>query len=247
MISTTSCSASKKRENRLARTWRGSWTVVTFASRCSTNRLCRCTFLFSLSRSRKRLDGLEFHDFDLVEVDSFETLTIKDADALESAGLKIYDRKPSIISFLTSEVKNFFHSIKEEAWVRKYSRIKALAINAGLVKLLPWEAPFFERTGAIPGIRTTVKIPDGLLEDIGIVRDAVAEAVQANSCVTFADMKKVVAAEVKTFDLLEWTFSKLEVQFLNDSAEKIGLKMVRDLILAALPTSTKHVSIAQVH
>ena len=132
-----------------------------------------------------------------------------------------------------ASLKLVVNSLHDDLELRFMSRLKATALNSGVVRMLPWEAALFNK-GDIAGSRTTCAVPGELLTDVVNVRDACTRLIGTGMC-TFAGMRKSISPSIKQLLTLGKTIF-LEFVFLCDHATIMATAQVHAAALEALPS-----------
>jgi hypothetical protein len=152
----------------------------------------------------KRIYDLEFHDFESDELTSFRRIMMASAEHMDDELVKRIDKKVNKIKFLGSTVAVTISNINDMwAWTLE-ARYKTIAISNLQVPRLPWETLLWG-DGPIPGVPTTVKIPEELLDAIKNSRE-VALKVLGNSWQSVATMQTTVAKHGESWMKLDKSF-----------------------------------------
>lgn len=202
----------------------------------------RLDYLVFQSTLKKRLDDLDFHDFQAPEVASFKQLMQPDIKALHDGGHSSWDKRTGIVDFLGAQMKMPMNSLHDDVDLRFMARLKAVALNTGAVPMLPWEQALWS-PGGIPNTRAVCDIPASLLAEVLNVRDAARRLIGPDDT-TFADMRRAVSPYIKTLLALDRSFI-LEFTFLSDHAAAIASEQTRVATLELLPTESKHSTFGQ--
>ena len=209
-------------------------TSSTIAKIMFTKLALKCNYLAFLKDVDSQVNNLEFHDYALNEVGSFKTVMRNSVKDLIAQGVQSWDRKESVVDFMTAKVKLTIADLNDD-WVFRYAaKLKSTAINCKQLPLLPWEAALLP-DGQVPGARQTIQISEELLRDHKNVREC-ALGYLGGRQLTFSDMRRTLSPHAKALLALDRTFD-LELTFLTEHAEKLAVEMVRCNVLeACLPT-----------
>ena len=97
---------------------------------------------------------------------------------------------------------------------------KMIAINTGRVKMFPWEAALYA-VGQIPGVSTTITIPDDVLRDCLNCRDAVLKLLGDSSVITLSECKQVIQSNYMTLLGYDEEFAA-DFKLLTEHIEEVG-------------------------
>lgn len=125
-----------------------------------------------LKNIAKRLQDLEFNQFTKEEVASFKGIMLRSSAALLHNGHKSFEKKNEAIAFLGADVVVMTTSVDDDWEYRYHAWCKSLAINSGVLRMLPWESVLCSR-GELPGVAQTIRPEASLLEEYSNVRDVV--------------------------------------------------------------------------
>jgi hypothetical protein len=132
-------------------------------------------FIEYVSRVKKSLDDLEHNSFEMAEVQNLRAIMQSEAEKLVAAGARGFDKKLTKVHMFDGEVQCLVQTPFDEFTFRLHARIVSIAVNTGVLPMLPWECVFF-KAGAIDGVSTATRLPPELLEDHQNVRAAVLKA-----------------------------------------------------------------------
>jgi hypothetical protein len=188
----------------------------------------------------KRLNDLDHLDFNCQDVNDFKRLMSRTTSAMKHHGQKYFDKKAAKLTFLGSSIELPLGCLDDEWSFRLAARVKSAAVNAGLVRRLPWEVFLLEKD-KIKGVRETCPVPKELLKDIDNCREACLGFLGTGS-MSISDMKRVCNHHSKALVSLDRTFI-LDIQFVNDEAETLIAAGVREEVLEALPCQDEDVKV----
>jgi len=191
----------------------------------------------------KRIEALEDVNYADTDYQSYKDLTDADIKVLKAGGYQldeVVDFK--FLNFTCSRQMNSFYDVRDIALA---GRIKSVALNAGDLKLLPFEDALFE-VGHIPNYRQTVRVPKGYLKNYANARDAVLKLLPS-SAVTFSEMKKLLRSHLATIKKLDASFVDLEWEVLEEHAETAAINKVEKGVLDALPDEKHGKSFVEVY
>jgi hypothetical protein len=178
-----------------------------------------------------RIDALEFHDFDLPEIESFKKIMLAEGGKVMKCGIRpSFDEKREKIVFLGDSLLLLIPNINDVWSFRLQARIKSIAVNVRAVLLFPWEEILYD--DPIPNVRKEIKLPPALVETIQNCRDAVLSLLPAGG--TLSSWKKTVMANKNIFLELEPTFM-LDITFLMERVEDLMVTKIQTLILQQFP------------
>ena len=186
-----------------------------------------------LGRIADRIGQLEYHDFRSEEVRSFRALMQVEAREV-SKGAPRFAKKTGTLDFLGEDMQMAILSVNDEWSFRLAARVKAVAVSRGQLPRLPWEVVVFGDRDPLPGFPETVKVPDDLIEPYTNVRAAAKKLLDGYEGLTFADMRRFVAAQADILTGMDRHFA-IELQFLRVHAEEVAERGVRSKLLAMLP------------
>lgn len=126
--------------------------------------------LFHLDIDR-RLRDLEHHSFGAADIASFEALMQSQVKQLLQNGHKQFDKFDVQVQLLTHRIIVQVESPSDEWHVRYIALTEGLAINAGQLDMLPWEAQLLQQ-GDLEHTSSTVRVPDSVLHRISPAREA---------------------------------------------------------------------------
>ena len=188
------------------------------------------------TRASEALKNLLDNNFDETEMNSFKQLMNKEAKRLIDNGHERFSVRECEVSFMTATVKRQCRGIRKVYETMLAAQTKMIALNSGQLPMLPWEAALFP-VGGIPGIPSTVRVPEHLLKKSRNCRDAALKIVGASSgqLPTLSECKRGVNANIKMLLQYDEEFA-LEAAVLNQSAEHLFQTKLEAEIMAALPT-----------
>jgi hypothetical protein len=186
-----------------------------------------------LQNIEKRLNDLEHADFGKDEVVDFKGIMNRTTSAMKHHGQKYFDKKTSKLGLLGATVELSLSCLDDEWSFRLAGRIKTVAVNVGLVPLLPWETLMLEN-GKLRGVRENCPISEDMLKDITNCREACLNFL-GNGMLSLGDMRRICNHHSKTLLALDRTFA-LDLQFLNQEAEQVISSSVRQDVLDCLPS-----------
>jgi len=192
---------------------------------------------------KERLRELEHLDFEDTEVVSFKKLMVDSSNGLQAVGHKIYKTSVSTLDFLGQAVPVPTEAANDEWEFRLSARAKTLALNAGTLEALPWEALLFA-PGELHDTPQFAKVPEAMLSDAKAARSAASQFLREKGASTFHQMMTVINAKGDALRALDRSF-ELEIAYLNRALEPIVKERVRAQLLKCLPDETNRVTVQQ--
>lgn len=180
----------------------------------------------------QRLKDLEFHEFIESEVRAFKGMMLMQTRAMSAAGRRCTNKTADAILFFGAEIFVARATLDDDWELRFHAKVKSLACNSGVLKLLPWESVLYG-TGNVPNTSQTVRPPADLLAEYSNVREVVLRNLGMGPH-TFADMRRVAAGSSKVWLGLDRSFS-LELACLTEAAEKLAIDRIHTTTLGILP------------
>lgn len=186
--------------------------------------------------ARVRVRDLEHLNFQLDEVRNFENIMVSESKQLHQTGHVTFDRKEISVSFLGASVKLQVCDPTEIWQLELQSSIKTIAVHTEQVPRLPWESLLLAAK-PLEGVATTITLPPELLTDASLARKSFLRMMHPGTA-TFSDMRGAASTNQKTLMELDKTFG-LETAYLIDVAEQQANVLLKDKVLALLPTGSK--------
>ena len=191
------------------------------------------TYHLFIETIERCLKDLEFHDFKMESVNDFKMLITQETQRLCESGFERFQKLGANCNFLTQVMDvpavggdGVAKFMFEACW-------KNVAINTGVVPMLPWEAVLFE-VGAISGVAQTIALPECLYQEALNARESCLELLGKNFN-TLTVIKKEVNAAAKSILRYDTSFI-LELTFLNQYAMPLIVSKMQERVINALPT-----------
>ena len=189
--------------------------------------------LFKAEVMRRLLD-LEHEDFEEKALSGFRELMARGFSNLVNAGHSSYKKYKGEIEYLTTNITIEMETCGDEWEMRFHSHVKTLALNSGLLPLLPWESAIFQ-PGTMRAVRSHSKIPESLLATYKTVRQAVME-ILGTGPPTIGDMQHIMATRGKALKHIDRSF-ECDLVFLHTKVEELLAGKAQELIMGTLPTA----------
>ena len=154
-----------------------------------------------------------------------------------------YGKEMMTITFLGKTMELPINSLEDRWSYKLIGRLKEIAVSNGHLPRLPWEITLFGARDPIEGIPRAIEL-DGSLECISINQVARAELLKyfpdgiGLGSLTFEQCRKVVSAQRNQLCEIDRAFV-FEIEFLMTYAEPLAEARIRELCLAALPSTEK--------
>lgn len=173
------------------------------------------------------------------EVEAFKEVSLAQAKALSSSGVKAFDKKASDFASLAKTLTCEIISINYEwAW-RLTGHAKTLALSQNIVPRMPWEQLCFGKEALLPGVSETAQPPESLLRANRNARDACLALFDgAGRTPTLLEMKDTVTSYQKDLRSTDISFAQ-EISFLLTVADGVVQQKVRGQLIACFPSSAK--------
>jgi hypothetical protein len=200
-------------------------------------------YVLFLGDIQKRLVDLAHNDYEIIEVNSFKKLFIKQAQLLNRNGAVDWDKGVGKISFFGSDTQVPLLSHNDQWELRLMADLKGNAVASKLLEPLPWETLILDAVG--PGkLRENCRIPAELLTDFMNVRDAIYR-VMGRQPLTIKEMKRILNPHKKAFCELDRSVV-LELTFLDEEVETILTGKLHQKVLDAFPHALQQKTISEV-
>ena len=199
----------------------------------------RVSRVLFVAKVHQRLRDLEHNDFEVGEVDSYKAEMYREVQMLLSIGHKRYDKWHAKVKHFNKDVGIGIEDPNDEWSFRFDSHLKTVAINSGLLQMLPYEELLFTK-GVLENVPAHANLPPPLLEKYKVARDAAKDLI-GDKFMNLADMIRVLTKASKSLKLLDRSF-EVDLAWLSQHGPDMLVANIHTSILANLPSSEKDIS-----
>ena len=197
-------------------------------------------FLVEVKQQVKCLDD---NNFGFEDTKNYDTVCNGKADSLTASGFGQFEKLKFNLPFLTVTLEQVCQGPKDVILNFRMAALTTVAINTGVLPMLPWEQLLFQ-PGNINGVSATMKVDATPLRQKINCRDYLIKLLGTER-LTISQMRKEVNANAKTVRELD-RFCGFEMTFLNVFAQPMVDEVIRRQVLGALPSEGNHSSMNQV-
>ena len=180
-----------------------------------------------------RIRGLEDHNFDAIETQSFERIMRHQAESLDNDVLAEFDKANTEMDFCDGQIATSVSNMNDLWGWRIAARRKEIAISNGLVDRLPWEVLLWGDDGHVPGIPMAVRVPEENLYDNRNCREYALQLI-GPGWHSVQMMKDTIFANRDALTKLDRSFW-MELHFLEHSLDSKLSIHLQNCLMAILP------------
>ena len=188
---------------------------------------------------RKQLHESEMQNFTEPVVEGFKMRMMQSCRVLVEAGHHAWSKKDHYnVQFMMQQTPLEMASLNDHWSYALEARLRTLAVHTNKVERLPWEKVLFGAEDPLPALPEHVAIDLSLLQDMANTRKAVnATFAKFPGAQTFQSMRKIVHTQLGHLKDYDKHF-RLEISFLDNVAEAVAEKQVRQSICNLFPDGT---------
>ena len=180
-----------------------------------------------------RLLELELQHFDPEECVAFRQICMAEAESLHDNLWEAAHGRELYCNLISGACASLTLNPNDEWSYRYDARIKTLCISSYLVPRFPWEIHLYGKSGPIPGVAETVKVPPSLVFDIGSCREFVLKLL-GQGLQSVESCRKIIRANLKYIQKLDKTFW-LDDVFLTSCFDALIESHLKSCLLECLP------------